>query len=437
VGDDLARRAGSWVLQTELGKGGQGTVYRAVRADLNDLRRLAKASRSLAFASGDDISLPASLELAKLVHAIGQEAAVKVLHEVGDDQEGIQAKDRMTKEVETMREVRHPHLLHCLEYDDPNLRWYATEYHPGGTLDQHKERYTGRVLKALRALRGVIEGVALLHEHNRVHRDIKPGNIFVASDGRLVLGDFGLIFYRDAEHTRVSGTMEKVGSSDWMPGWALSMRIEDVQPTFDVFGLGKVLYSMVSKIPVLRLWYHQRPAFSLKTMFPNDPAIKWVDHILAKSVVEDEDDMKYKDASELLIDFDRGIAELLGKSKAPSQNTSSPSGDGPISAALLEIDWTLQGNALRALISLENASDQPDTFRQAVLTLDGDSPTDMISIEGALPRLEAFDRKVITLHCVPVIRILKPYELRITLSTVGGRSVSVTRDASPGGRQRI
>jgi len=459
VSEKSVNRKGAWLLERELGKGGQGTAYLAIRADPVILRELAKASRDLAFPGGGDSTLAAALALAKLGRAVGEEAAVKVLHEVSDDEEGKKARARMNKEIETMREVDHPHLLRCIEYENPDFRWYATEYHPGGTLDKRKDRYTGKALKALRDLRGVVEGVALLHEHGRVHRDIKPGNVFVASDGRLVLGDFGLVFFKDPGHTRVSGTMENVGSRDWMPGWALSMRVEDVRPTFDVFGLGKVLYSMVSKIPGLRLWYHQAPEFSLETMFPDDPAIEWVSHILKKAVVEHEKEVAYKDASQLLLDFERAIAELSGRPRwtrdqvsrscqacglgkyqsitvllpelrvadpkhdytaiacdrcghvqtyraekavpTPALTDASPdaSRDGPISAEILGIDWTSAGPAtLRVQVAVENSSDRPDTIRKATLALDGSTPVDMVSEGGVLPRLEGFDRKVVMLR---------------------------------------
>ena len=84
-----------------------------------------------------------------------------------------------------------------------------------------------------------------MHGKGLVHRDIKPENIFVDESEQLVLGDFGLVFFMDRDRTRLSDAYENVGSTDWMPGWATRMRIEEIKPSFDVFSLGKTIWSMV------------------------------------------------------------------------------------------------------------------------------------------------------------------------------------------------
>jgi hypothetical protein len=86
-------------------------------------------------------------------------------------------------------------------------------------------RTQGDVLGSLLAFRSLLEAVAKLHEKGYVHRDIKPDNIFVADDGHLVLGDFGLVIEPGAADGRLTDTYENVGSRDWMPGWAMGLRI--------------------------------------------------------------------------------------------------------------------------------------------------------------------------------------------------------------------
>ena len=68
------------------------------------------------------------------------------------------------------------------------------EYHEKGTLSEHAGEYKGDVFKSLKAFRDIVDAVSKLHSNKIVHRDIKPDNIFVANDGRLVLGDCGLAF---------------------------------------------------------------------------------------------------------------------------------------------------------------------------------------------------------------------------------------------------
>ena len=130
----------------------------------------------------------------------------------------------------------------CFEFVTPTPTGNGSpQTHPGGTLAQRLDLFKGDLPRALKALRGLVAGVARLHAGEAVHRDIKPQNIFISATGELVLGDFGLVFFNDDHRTRLSATLENVGTRDWMPPWAVGMRLENVTPTFDVFSLGKVL----------------------------------------------------------------------------------------------------------------------------------------------------------------------------------------------------
>ena len=153
-----------------------------------------------------------------------------------------------------------------------------------------------------------------------MHRDIKPANVFLADDDRLVLGDFGLVINPTAADQRLTDTYENVGSRDWMPGWAMGMRMDDVKPNFDVFSLGKVLWSMISGKQFLRLWYHHFPEFDLERLFPENHAMAWAVRVLDKCVVEHERDCS-NNATELLAEVDLAIealthgAQILGKDR--------------------------------------------------------------------------------------------------------------------------
>ena len=101
----------------------------------------------------------------------------------------------------------------------------------------------------LQAFRPLVEAVAMLHKADIIHRDIKTKNIFVAKDNRLVLGHFGIVFYRDGQ--RLTETYERVGARDWMAPWGLPEREVSPRrsyPPLDIFPLAKVLWSMISGI---------------------------------------------------------------------------------------------------------------------------------------------------------------------------------------------
>ena len=112
----------------------------------------------------------------------------------------------------------------------------------------------------------------------------------IRGDRTLVLADFGLVYFEDDTHTRVSDSVEKVGTSDWMPTWAQGhFKLQDVRPSFDVFSLAKILWAMIAGEGFMRLHYYDRPEFDLVGKFPNDRYVSLVnDHILSKCLVEDE-----------------------------------------------------------------------------------------------------------------------------------------------------
>jgi serine/threonine protein kinase len=123
-----------------------------------------------------------------------------------------------------------------------------------------------------------------------VHRDLKPANIFIGEDGRLVVGDFGIVHLPE-QRERLTCTNERVGSRTYMPTWAdFGERLERVDPNFDVFMLGKLLWCMISGRLKLPLWYHRKPEFDLTKKFPDNEHMHSVNSILDKCVVEFPED---------------------------------------------------------------------------------------------------------------------------------------------------
>ena len=104
-----------------------------------------------------------------------------------------------------------------------------------------------------------------------------------------------------------------------MPGWAQGMRLDEVRPTFDVFSLGKLLWSMVSGKPRLRLWYFDHPEFDLLKMFPQDLTMNLIQRILENTVVEHESQIQFRNANELWLMVDSTIEALESGGSVPSR----------------------------------------------------------------------------------------------------------------------
>ena len=237
--------------------------------------------------------------------------------EEGAAEDEATAIERMKRELSVLESVNHPSLVKVL---DSNLdqQWFVMEFFAGGTLSSHLGTYKGHVRDALRAFRPVVDAVAALHAKGVVHRDIKPDNIFVASDGHLVLADCGLAFKLENQD-RLTMTFENVGTRDFQPPWSYGMRLADVQPAFDVFSLAKVLWAMVSSRPKFPLWYFDRPEHDLRQMFPDEPAVQFVHELFKKCVVEIENEIKLHDAGELLREVDAIMAALLSGRQLPGR----------------------------------------------------------------------------------------------------------------------
>ena len=301
-----------WEVIKDLGQGGQGKVFR-----VRDISELDMLDDRLAIASWirefpipiDDSTSDKRFErfrkaLSNLLNSdVDKHGALKILHMPAAARDAELAEIRIQREIRAMSEVSHPNLLKILDAD-PDGKWYVSEFHPNGTLNNNLYKYKGNVLHALESFKYLVAGVAELHKKGLVHRDIKPHNIFLDSAHNLILGDFGLVYYIDNSHSRVSDMFENVGSRDWMPAWAMGMRVEDIKPSFDVFSLGKLLWSMISGSPILRLWYFDKPEFDLEQMFPDNMDIKFINRLLRKCIVENEHDC-LNNASDLLSEIDK------------------------------------------------------------------------------------------------------------------------------------
>jgi serine/threonine-protein kinase len=177
--------------------------------------------------------------------------AIKVLHKhLADYQE---ARDRFEREAQAVAKLRHENILEIFDYSGADAAeaagssYIVTEFIDGQTL---KQRFTDRPISypeiGAMVMLQVCHALAHAHAHGILHRDVKPENIMVRSDGVVKLMDFGISHMVDLERLTVTGQL--LGSPAYMAPEHVEGRPLDFRT--DVFAVGIVLYQLtVGRLP--------------------------------------------------------------------------------------------------------------------------------------------------------------------------------------------
>ena len=168
----------------------------------------------------------------------------------GDSSGGGMDK-RFEREARITRQLRHTHVVHCLDHGaatDGTL-YLVLEFVPNGDL---RELVTAKTrlpeAQALDLVRQVTDGLAAAHALNLIHRDIKPHNIFVAADGSAKLADFGFARTTNVNRTQLTMQGTMVGSPAYMsPEQVEPDRELDIRS--DIYALGAVLHYCLTGQP--------------------------------------------------------------------------------------------------------------------------------------------------------------------------------------------
>src|SRR5262245_26332995 len=195
----------------EIGRGGQGVVYRAHQKSLN---------RTVAL---------------KII-SLGQWASKEHLK-------------RFRREAEAAASLEHPGIVPIHEVGEREGHCYfSMKFIEGGQLDEVVRRAPMPIRGTVELIAKVARTVHYAHEHGILHRDVKPGNILLDQDGEPHLTDFGLARLVEADST-VTGTREVLGTPSYTaPEQAVGEQRELSRAT-DVYGLGAVLYQLLTGQP--------------------------------------------------------------------------------------------------------------------------------------------------------------------------------------------
>jgi serine/threonine protein kinase len=208
-GSVLPERIGVYAIVSDIGRGGMGRVY---------LGRDTQLQRDVAI---------------KVMHA----------HRAGDQS----ARQRFLKESRATASVDHPHIVTIYQVGEHDgLPYIVMQRLQGVTLQEYREGVGRMPLpESLRIAREIATGLAAAHARNLIHRDIKPGNIFLeGSDRRVKIIDFGLAIDAVDSNTKITTDGSIVGTPAYMSPERVNEQTIDAQS--DIFSLGVILYEMLS-----------------------------------------------------------------------------------------------------------------------------------------------------------------------------------------------
>ena len=183
---------------------------------------------------------------------LGREVAIKVLPpQVADSPD---RRKRFEREARATAALNHPNLLTVhdvgIDHDQPYI---VTELLEGETLRRVLRHGPPPPVSAVAWSLGIAHGLAAAHSRNVVHRDLKPDNVFLTTDNRVKILDFGLAKILETEIADEDETAAL--SSDTAAGTLLGtmgymapeqLRGDPVDTRTDVFAFGCVLYEMLS-----------------------------------------------------------------------------------------------------------------------------------------------------------------------------------------------
>ncbi|MGD0792768.1 MAG: protein kinase [Terriglobales bacterium] len=224
------------------------------------------------------------------------------------------ARKRFHKEALTLSQLNHPNIATIHDFDtQQGVDFLVMEYIPGITLSEKVAAGPLPEKEVLRLGVQLAEGLAAAHDHGVVHRDLKPGNLRVTSDGRLKILDFGLAKLRLP--VTASAVTESLSETQAMAGTLPYMAPEqvlggEVDARTDIHAAGSVLYEMATgQRPFAEVERSQLIGAILRkppvppTML-NPRVSPELERIIGKGL-EKEAENRYQSAKELAIDLRR------------------------------------------------------------------------------------------------------------------------------------
>ena len=199
-------QVGPYRIIEQLGQGGMATVYKAYHASLD------------------------------------RYVALKVLHPAFLEDKNFHA--RFSREAKLVARLEHPNIVPIYDYAEHEGRPYLVmKYIEGITLKARITSSSPGNEEVLRVVESVGAALSYAHKHGILHRDVKPSNVILSSDGQIYLADFGLARIAQSGETTLTSDMV-IGTPQYIsPEQALGKK--DLDEGTDIYSFGVMMYEMV------------------------------------------------------------------------------------------------------------------------------------------------------------------------------------------------
>ena len=213
--------------------------------------------------------------------------AIKVLPPISEDYNHFQFEKRFMKEAKAMAQMQHPRIVSIYEFgesapeadsDTQSLRYIVMEYVDGISLSEIIRLGTLDEKETLAVVTQVCDALDYAHSRGVTHRDVKPANILLNTNGQVKVADFGLAQYDDPNSRGLTVANLAMGTPDYTAPEAIDGNVDH---RADIFALGIILYEALCGTP-------PRGVFKpLSEKAETDPRL---DSIVAKAIQQEPED---------------------------------------------------------------------------------------------------------------------------------------------------
>jgi len=332
MGELIGQSLGRYHILEQLGEGGMATVYKAYDTRLE------------------------------------RNVAVKVIRrEALPPQHLDRILKRFRREAHILASLSHPNIVKVLDYGDfENTPYLVLEFQPSGTL---RSKLVGPISwqEAVILLAPIAVALNYAHRARVVHRDVKPSNILISSDGRPMLTDFGIAKLLETERkgTLSTGTGVGIGTPEYMaPEQGLG---KNVDARADIYALGIVFYEMITG----RTPFKADTPMAVVVKQINEPLPRpseyvqdlpdFVERFLIKALAKRPQD-RFRDMGQVMKALER-MPQLKGKlarqahvrvdrNRLPSSAPTGPNGSGSDAATALFEPTPRKGRSVTLAIGI-------------------------------------------------------------------------------------